>query len=145
NLYGAFMSTTTTLSSFTHLKSTTKTRIWLVLSTGIAATLLSIAGQSNLMEFLEIFAKFIQYVMIPWSTINLIDYYLVRHGKYRTKDFFDADGGYGKYNWIGIWALLLSVIAEIPFMSTDIYVGIIAKMLDGADFAWVIGLIVPFI
>lgn len=146
NLYGAFMSTTTTLSSFTKLKSTTQTRFWLVLSTGAAATLLGIFGQSDLMTFLEVFAKFITYVMIPWSTINLVDYYLVRHGEYYTQDFFAGKNGrYGQFNWIGIGALLISVIVEIPFMSADVYVGFISKALNGADYTWIIGLIVPFV
>lgn len=115
NLYGAFMSVVTNVSSFTNIKSNKQTRLWIVLGTAALATFLGIMGQSSLMTFIEIFARFIIYVMIPWSTINLIDYYLVRHGKYYTEDFFKGkEGKYGQFNWIGIGALLVSIIIEIP-------------------------------
>ena len=145
NLYGAFMSTTTTISSFVDIKSNQKSRFWLVLATAIASTVLGLLGQSDLMEFLELFANFIILVMIPWSTINLVDFFFVRHGKYRTEDFFDMDGEYGRFNWIGIGALVISVLLELPFISTDGFTGFVAKWLGGADFSWVIGLVVPFI
>lgn len=145
NLYGAFMSTTTTVSSFIHIQSNEKSRFWLVLGTTIVATLLGFFGQSDLMEFIMLFANFIIIVMIPWSTINLVDFFLVRRGKYKTEDFFDTDGEYGKYNWIGIWALVISVAVEIPFISTDGFTGFMAQKIGGADLSSLIGLVVPFI
>src|SRR5699024_910886 len=127
------------------IKSNQRSRFWLVLATAIVATLLGFFGQSDLMEFIELFANFIIMVMIPWSTINLVDFFFVRHGKYRTADFFDTDGVYGKFNWIGIGALVISVMLEIPFISTQGFTGFMSKMLGGADFSSAIGLIVPFI
>lgn len=145
NLYGAFMSTTTTLSSFVQIKSNQQSRFWLVFATAFIATLLGFFGQSDLMEFLELFANFIILVMIPWSTINLVDFFFVRHGTYRTEDFFDKNGEYGKYNWIGIGALVISVLVELLFVSTEGFTGVIAGMLGGADFSWLVGLFVPFV
>lgn len=145
NLYGAFMSTTTTISSFVNIKSNQRSRFWLVLATASTATLLGFFGQSDLMEFLELFANFIILVMIPWSTINLVDFFFVRHGKYRTEDFFDKEGKYGKFNWIGIGALVISVLLEIPFISVEGFSGFISAMLGGADFSWLVGLVAPFL
>ncbi|MBI0579949.1 hypothetical protein IEC97_21550 [Neobacillus cucumis] len=47
NLYGAFMSITTTLEAFTKLKATTKVRFWLVFATAIIGTALAIWGNGN--------------------------------------------------------------------------------------------------
>ncbi|MDK2599775.1 cytosine permease [Bacillus stercoris] len=35
---------------------------------------------------------------MPWTAINLVDYYFVRHGKYQVKAMFDVNGPYGKVN-----------------------------------------------
>ncbi|CAH0317370.1 hypothetical protein SRABI133_05199 [Peribacillus simplex] len=40
-------------------------------------------------------------------------------------------------------AFLVSILAEIPFINTSFYVGPIAKVFEGADIAWIIGLVVP--
>src|SRR5699024_11678433 len=100
-------------------------------------TLFGFLGQSYLIVFLELFDNFIILVMIPWSTINLVYFFFVRHGKYRTEDFFDMDGEYGRFNWIGIGALIISVLLELPFISTYGFTGFVAKWLGGADFSWV--------
>jgi nucleobase:cation symporter-1, NCS1 family len=48
NLYGAFMSITTTLEAFTKLRATAKARIWLVLSTAIIGTALAVSGMEQI-------------------------------------------------------------------------------------------------
>ena len=38
---------------------------------------------------------------MPWTAVNLVDFYLVGHGDYAVDDFFRADGGrYGRVNWV---------------------------------------------
>ncbi|MGO7726390.1 cytosine permease, partial [Rhizobium ruizarguesonis] len=32
------------------------------------------------------------YALIPWTAINLVDYYVLRSGQYRVADIFDPDG-----------------------------------------------------
>lgn len=61
NLYGAFMSTTTTLEPFLKMKVTPKTRIIMILCVTIAGTVLSLLGQSN---FMELFLNFIFLLVI---------------------------------------------------------------------------------
>jgi nucleobase:cation symporter-1, NCS1 family len=104
---------------------------------------LCLLGQSNFLSFFLNFIFFISYFLIPWTSINLVDYYLLRHGHYNVKDIFDVNGQYGKINWITCMAFLVSILAEIPFINTSFYVGPIAKAFEGADVAWIIGLVVP--
>lgn len=143
NLYGAFMTITTTLEAFTKLNATTKARFWLVLFTLIIGTFLAIWGNGNFLGNFENFILLLSYFMVPWTAINLIDYYLLRRGEYQIWDVFDVNGQYGKYNWVAITAYLISVILEIPFVNTTMYVGPISKALHGTDIAWIMGLIVP--
>jgi len=145
NLYGAFMSITTTLEAFTKLKATTKARFWLVFTTALIGTILAIWGHGNFLNNFENFILLLSYFMVPWTAINLIDYYLLRRGEYNVWDVFDANGQYGKFNWVAIISYVISVILEIPFVNTTMYVGPISKALDGTDIAWIMGLAVPLV
>jgi len=143
NLYGAFMSTITTIEPFAKLKVTPKVRITMILAVAIVGTILCLLGKSNFLSFFLNFIWFMSYFLIPWTAINLVDYYFLRHGRYSVKDIFDVNGQYGKINKITCLAFLLSILAEIPFVNTTLYVGPIAKVFGGADLAWVVGLIIP--
>ncbi|MFJ5624796.1 purine-cytosine permease family protein [Peribacillus loiseleuriae] len=143
NLYGAFMATITTIEPFIKLKVTPKVRVGMIFCVTVVGTVLCLLGQSNFLAFFLNFIFFISYFLIPWTSINLVDYYLLRHGHYNVKDIFDLNGQYGKVNWIACIAFIVSIFAEIPFINTSFYVGPIAKAFHGADIAWVIGLVVP--
>jgi purine-cytosine permease-like protein len=47
---------------------------------------------------------------------------------------------YGKWNWRGIVAYVAGFAAMVPFFSTDVWQGPIARRLGGADVAMLIGL-----
>ncbi|MCD1161613.1 purine-cytosine permease family protein [Peribacillus frigoritolerans] len=143
NLYGSFMSTVSTIEPFTKLKVSPKVRMFFVLGITIIGTLLTIIGKGNFLEYFTNFILLISYFLIPWTAINLVDYYVLRRGEYNIKDMFDLNGQYGKVNWITTFSFLISIIVEIPFINTSIYVGPIAQSLGGADLAWIVGLVVP--
>ncbi|MED3727637.1 cytosine permease [Priestia filamentosa] len=145
NLYGAFMSTITTIEPFWKIKVTQKVRIGMIFGVTLAGTILCFLGQNNFLSFFLNFIFFISYFLIPWTSINLVDYYLLRHGKYNVKDIFDMNGQYGKINQVTCIAFIIAVIVEIPFINTSFYVGSIAKAFGGADVAWLVGLTVPAI
>jgi NCS1 family nucleobase:cation symporter-1 len=145
NLYGAFMSITTTLEAFTKLKATTQVRFWLVFATAFIGTELAIWGNGNFLTNFENFILLLSYFMVPWTAINLIDYYLLRRGEYNVWDVFDVNGQYGKFNWVAVIAYLISFILEVPFVNTSMYVGPVSKALDGTDIAWIVGLAVPLV
>jgi NCS1 nucleoside transporter family len=82
-------------------------------------------------------------VFIPWSAVNITDYFAVRHGRYDVAAFFDPSGGpYGKVAWRGIVAVLAGFAAEWPFTSQPDYTGPLVSRLGGADISWIIGWIV---
>jgi len=142
NLYGAFMSVTTCLEAFTKLRGTPTARFWLVTITTVAGTILAILGQGNFLDNFSNFLLFLTYFLIPWTSINLVDFYFVRRGEYSVKDIFDIHGIYGAVNWTTISTYVISILIEIPFIDTTIYTGPLSKAMGGADITWIVGLVV---
>jgi nucleobase:cation symporter-1, NCS1 family len=143
NIYGAMMSSLTVVTSLLRRATVSRfhrTSLLIVL----AAVGGFIAGGAS-RDFLHAYENFIFFIitfLIPWSAINLVDYYWVRKGHYVAADLFTPDGRYGKYNWPGLIAYATGCLCQVPFISEDFYTGWIAARL-GFDVAWVVGLIVP--
>ena len=55
--------------------------------------ILALVAQNNFLVNYENFISLLLYVLVPWTAVNLVDYYLVQHGDYAVDDFFRADGG----------------------------------------------------
>jgi len=92
-------------------------------------------------------------ILIPWSAVNLADYFLVRRGSYDVASFFTADGAYGRFPWRGLLAYTVGIAAEWSFVSQPDYTGPLVRTLGGADISRLVGwfaaaivylLLVPF-
>lgn len=79
---------------------------------------------------------------MPWTAVNLADFYAIRKGHYAISDIFNPAGIYGRWSSAGLIAYFLGLAAMIPFMSLGFYQGPISVMLGGADVAFVVGLAV---
>jgi NCS1 family nucleobase:cation symporter-1 len=80
---------------------------------------------------------------VPWTAVNLIDYYLIRYGDYHVPSFFAADGGvYGHYNVTALPCYLVGIVVQIPFIAADFYTGPLARAIGGVDLSWVVGIAV---
>ena len=90
---------------------------------------------TNLTNFLDVLLV----IFIPWSAVNLADYFLVRRGRYDVASFFTADGAYGRFAWRGLLAYAIGLAAEWPFVSQPDYTGPLVKTLGGADISWLVG------
>lgn len=97
---------------------------------------LSTLALDDFLQFFLNFIFFMSYFLIPWTAINLVDYYALRKGVYRITDIFDPAGIYGRVNWTAIAVFLCTIALEIPFMNTSMYVGPVATSLQGVDLAW---------
>ena len=143
NLYGAFMSTITVIEPFSRLRVTPRVRGLFMLIISLIATALCTISQDDFIAFFLNFIFFMSYFLIPWTAINLVDYYCLRKGEYKLEDIFDMNGIYGRVNYIACASFVAAILLEIPFMNTTLYVGPVATALDGVDLAWVVGLVVP--
>ena len=93
---------------------------------------------ANLSNFLDVLLV----LFIPWSAVNIVDFFAVRHGDYDVASFFTADGAYGRFAWRGLGAYAVGLAAEWPFVSQPDYTGPLVKPLGGADISWLVGWIV---
>jgi nucleobase:cation symporter-1, NCS1 family len=144
NLYGPFLTIFAIISPSGKLASKTTGRAARLITTTVIAiigTLIAIKASSNFMTDLTNFLVFTLYLLVPWTAINLTDYYLIRRGNYDIPELFKTNGIYGKVNWYALIVYALTVLVEWPFMNNAWIVGAAAKALGGADIAWIVGFV----
>jgi nucleobase:cation symporter-1, NCS1 family len=145
NLYGPFLTLFAVISPSGKLASKTTGRIARMVTTTVLAiigTFIAIEASHNFMTDLSNFLVFTLYLLVPWTAINLTDYYVIRRGHYDIPELFKTDGKYGKVNWFALLVYVLAVGIQFPFMNDPaVYVGPISNSLGGADIAWIVGFI----
>jgi nucleobase:cation symporter-1, NCS1 family len=104
--------------------------------------LIALLGYKHFVNNLSNFLDVLLVIFIPWSAVNLTDYFLVRRGNYDVTAFFIPDGVYGKVAWRGLVAYAVGLAAEWPFVSQPDYVGPFVSHLGGADISWLVGFFV---
>lgn len=152
NIYSAKLTTLTCVDSIRHIKPTRKARIIaigfvILLQLGVA---LSIQGSGKGLSVLGIYLVIMLYFLVPWTSVNLTDYFFVRKGRYAIPHFFmPHDNIYGSWGLRGIASYAIGFVAMIPFFyiydgveQREVYVGPLARALGSIDIAWLVGLIV---
>jgi NCS1 family nucleobase:cation symporter-1 len=99
-------------------------------------------GYNNFVNNLSNFLDVLLVIFIPWSAVNLTDYFIVRRGEYHVASFFMAQGRYGRFLWRGLLAYAIGLLAEVPFVYQPDFTGFMVKHLGGADISWLVGWIV---
>jgi len=80
-----------------------------VMAAGVATAYLGYQSfVTNLTNFLDVLLV----IFIPWSAVNLADYFVIRRGAYDVASFFTADGAYGRFAWRGLLAYAIGLAAE---------------------------------
>jgi NCS1 family nucleobase:cation symporter-1 len=105
-------------------------------------TVIACYGYQEFVNNLSNFLDDLLILLIPWSAVNLTDYFLVRHGDYDITSFFTPDGIYGRFAWRGLLAYVIGLVAELPFAAQPDYTGWLVKSLGGADISWLVGWII---
>lgn len=145
NAYGAMLSGLTIIDAFRPIRTVARTRVISLLIVGAIALTIALLAPDDYLTSFNTFVTLLLYFLIPWTAINLVDFYLLRHGRYAVADIFKRDGGvYGHWAWRGIVAYVVGFLAMIPFFSVPgFFTGPIAQAIDGADLSFLVGLIVP--
>jgi NCS1 family nucleobase:cation symporter-1 len=136
------MSAVTMLSTVWRRKIGIGMRAGYIIAASTVGTVLSIAGRGNFLNNYYNFILFLSYFVVPWTAVNLMDFYVVRRQRYNIAAIFDPDGEYGKFSWRALAAYFIGIAVEIPFMNTTFYTGPMVNKLDGADISWMVGVIV---
>jgi NCS1 family nucleobase:cation symporter-1 len=105
----------------------------------VVATFIALLFADNFLVAYASFISFLICLLIPWSIINLVDYYLIKKGHYDVEAFSDRNKGYGAFNIPAVLTYALGFIVQFPFMANTLYVGPVSAALDGLDLSWIVG------
>ena len=140
NAYGAMLTGVSAVDGFKPVRPTVRLRVVGLTGVGLASVIVALLIPENYLGSFNNFVILMLYFLIPWTAVNLVDFYFVRHGHYAITEIFNPRGIYGRWAWRGMTAYVVGFVVMIPFFSTTFYEGPAAKALGGADISFVFGL-----
>jgi NCS1 family nucleobase:cation symporter-1 len=140
NMYGGSLTLISASDSFKRIQPTLNVRFLTIGLTAVLSLVGALASTESFQSNFEDFLLLVLYFFIPWTSVNLVDYFLVRKGHYAIAEIFNPQGIYGRWGWRGIISYLVGFIAMIPFFSTGLFSGWVANAAKGADFSLFVGL-----
>jgi NCS1 nucleoside transporter family len=141
NMYGGSLTLISAADSVRRVRPTLGARLATLALTAGLSLVGALAATSHFLENFNNFLLLVLYLFIPWTAVNLMDYYVVRRGHYAIAEIFNPHGIYGRWGWRGITAYLAGFAAMIPFFSVGtLFTGAAAKALGGADISLFVGL-----
>jgi purine-cytosine permease-like protein len=140
NFYGASLTLLGVVDSFKKLQCTVSQRMLSLLALAITSSGIALLASHDFINSFEVLLAVLLYLFTPWTAVTLVDFYVVRKGHYSVREIFNPNGMYGQWNWRGLLSYAVGFVAMIPFFSTALYTGPIAKALGGADIAMLVGL-----
>jgi nucleobase:cation symporter-1, NCS1 family len=149
NAYGGMLSVLTGIDSFRKLKTSRTLRAATIVGLALIWYLLGLAWSSGsavnaVLDSLTLML----YLLVPWTALNLVDFFFVRHGHYAITEIFNPNGVYRRWGWRGLTAYFAGFACEIPFMVLPSIGGfsftgpVPAHLTNGVDYSWVVGLLV---
>ena len=141
NMYGGSLTLLSAFDSFKRVKPTLNVRLVTITLTAALSLIGALASSDSFQSNFSNFLLLVLYFFIPWTAVNLVDYFIVRHGHYAIAEIFKADGIYGRWGWRGIVSYLVGFVVMIPFFSIGTFFeGWVAHAAKGADFSLFVGL-----
>jgi len=141
-MYSGSIAVLSGLEAFRRLNPTARLRAIALSIAGAIVILASLLVPADILNQFGVFLTVLGYLLIPWTAINLTDYYLVRRGRYAITDILTQGGGiYGLWNRVGLISYVVGMIVMIPFISLPFYVSPIAQLIGGTDISFVAGFV----
>ena len=88
NLYGGSLTLISAIDSFRRVRPTLSVRVATIGFTAALSLVVALLSSESFLTNFENFLLLILYLFIPWTAINLIDYYVVRRGHYAVEEIF---------------------------------------------------------
>ena len=112
------------------------TRWQLAIVGGVLGLLFALLGYQKFAQNYQDFLVALDYWIMPWLAIVLLDYYRLRH-----RDAVEFSQSRG-WNFNGLIAFLIGLGVSVPFMAERFYTGPLSAWFGGADFGYFIGFLV---
>jgi purine-cytosine permease-like protein len=146
NAYSAMLSTLTAADSIRSISPTRRVRVVTIVILAILWAVAAIALGGNAVADLFNALIVMLYLIVPWTAINLVDYFFVRRGRYAIVDLFTPSGIYGAWGRRGLTAYAIGLVSMFPFIVIPNWIsGPAVAALGGADISAPVGLLVSAI
>jgi NCS1 family nucleobase:cation symporter-1 len=152
NAYGAMLTVLTGIDSFHSIRPTRAWRVATIVVLAIiwyaAGAAIAASGNATAENTVLNSLTLMLYLLVPWTALNLVDFFFVRRGHYAITEIFNPDGIYRKWGWRGLTAYGVGFAAMIPFMVLPplfglSYEGVVpGHLTNGVDYSWLVGLVV---
>lgn len=140
NTYGATLVALTAVDGFWPLRSSSGIRIAGTLSVSLCILVIALAVPDSYQSTLTGFLTLMLYFLVPWSAVNLVDYYWVRRGTYSVLEIFSHNSIYRRWAWRGLVAYAAGFLVMVPFFALPSFTGPAARALGGVDLSILFGL-----
>jgi nucleobase:cation symporter-1, NCS1 family len=141
NMYGGSLTLISSIDSFVKVSPTMRIRLVTIAITAAISLAFALFATSDFLGNFNAFLLLILYLFIPWTAVNLTDYFIVRRGHYAVHEIFKPNGIYGRWGWAGIVSYVAGFLAMTPFFDiSGFYTGFIANAMGGVDISMFIGL-----
>jgi len=144
NTYSSGLAVLTLRDSLRPAKPTAKRpRVLAIILVTVLWSLIALAGGDNVVAAAWLMLTLLLYVLVPWTAVNLVDFFFVRRGHYAITQFFVPHGIYGDWAWRGLLSYATGLLSMTPFaVLPGLYTGPWARAMGGVDIAWLVGLVV---
>jgi NCS1 nucleoside transporter family len=142
NFYGAMLTGSSGIDAFRRVRPTIRLRIVGIVVVAVASLVVALALPKDYLGSFNTFVLLMLYFLVPWTAVNLVDFYAVRRGHYAITEIFNPRGIYGRWSVPGLVAYFAGLGAMVPFVVTSFFTGPVAKAIGGADLSFAVGLLV---
>jgi purine-cytosine permease-like protein len=143
NSYSGMLIFITAVDSMRSINPTRRLRVLTLIGFTLVWAGLAASLTGNAIGYVNAAMVVCLYALVPWTAVNLIDYFIVRRGQYSIIDLFSPNGRYGAWGVRGLVSYATGFLTSIPFFVVpSIFVGPIAHRLGDVDIGWLIGLVI---
>ena len=143
NTYSAVLSVATIIDCFKPVKPSRVLRVVTTVVLLVVWVLVILNLGNNQATLITNLLNVLLYLLVPWTSVNLVDYFIVRRGHYAITEILERGGGiYGEWAWRGLLAYFIGLAAEVPFMVLSFYKSPVSSRINGIDISFIVGIIV---
>ena len=140
NAYSGMLTIVTAMDSIRPIRPTRSVRIAVLLALTLLWGACTVGLDGNSISYVNGLLVLMLYFLMPWTAVNLVDYFWLRRGSYSILDLFRPDGIYGNWNKRGLTAYAVGFMVSVPFfVIPGVYTGVVASRLGGVDIGWLVG------
>jgi purine-cytosine permease-like protein len=139
NAYSGMLTVVTTVDSLHRIHPNRAWRVLVLIALAAIWIAIALSATGNAVTYVNGSLLLMLYFLMPWSAVNLIDYFWLRRGHYSIPDLFLPHGMYGSWGARGLSAYGVGFAASVPFFVVpNVYTGVLAARLGGVDIGWLV-------